>query len=95
MPAPVEETDDDLGFDDPYIDSPLCTTCNDCTDINPQLFMYNGNKQAYIADLAAGTYAEMVQAAERCQVAIIHPGKPWNGDEPGLDELLERAAPFR
>jgi hypothetical protein len=36
----------------------------------------------------------MVEAAEACQVAIIHPGKPKNPDEPGLDELLERAKPF-
>jgi hypothetical protein len=27
-------------------------------------------------------------------VAIIHPGKPWNPSEPGLEELLERAKPF-
>jgi hypothetical protein len=36
----------------------------------------------------------MVEAAEACQVAIIHPGKPWNAGEPGLEELLERAKPF-
>jgi hypothetical protein len=27
-------------------------------------------------------------------VAIIHPGKPKNPNEPGLEELLERAKPF-
>ena len=36
----------------------------------------------------------LVQAAEACQVAIIHPGKPKNPNEPGLEELLERAKPF-
>jgi hypothetical protein len=36
----------------------------------------------------------MVEAAESCQVAIIHPGKPWNDKEPGLAELVERAQPF-
>ena len=29
-----------------------------------------------------------------CQVSIIHPGKPRNPNEPGLDELLKRAEPF-
>jgi hypothetical protein len=58
------------------------------------LFAYDANKQANIADLSAGTYRELVEAAESCQVSIIHPGKPRNPDEPGLEELLERARPF-
>jgi hypothetical protein len=36
----------------------------------------------------------MVLAAERCQVAVIHPGKPINPDEPGLEDLLKRAEQF-
>ena len=59
------------------------------------MFLYNANKQAYIGDLKAGTYRQMVEAAESCQVAIIHPGKPWNAAEPGLEELLERARAFQ
>jgi hypothetical protein len=42
----------------------------------------------------AGTYRQLVEAAESCQVSIIHPGKPRNPNEPGLDELLKRAEPF-
>ena len=37
---------------------------------------------------------QMVEAAENCQVSVIHPGKPRNPNEPGLDELLKRAEPF-
>ncbi len=62
--------------------------------VNKQMFKYDDNKQAYIADLNAGTYRQLVEAAEACQVSIIHPGKPWNPDEPGLDELLKRAELF-
>ena len=80
--------------DEPYIETPRCTTCNECTDINNQLFTYNENLQASIADPTAGTFKEMVEAAENCQVAIIHPGKPKNMDEPGLDDLIKRAEPF-
>lgn len=80
--------------DEPYIDTARCTTCNECTQINNRMFVYNDNKQALIADPDAGTYRQMVQAAESCQVAIIHPGKPRNPNEPGLEELLERARPF-
>jgi len=80
--------------DQPWIETSRCSSCNECQNINDKLFGYNENKQAYIKDLNAGTYREMVEAAEACQVAIIHPGKPWNPSEPGLEELLERAKPF-
>lgn len=80
--------------DEPYIETIRCSTCNECTQVNPRMFAYNDNKQAYIADLRAGTYAQLVEAAESCQLSIIHPGKPWNPDEPGLAELVERARPF-
>jgi hypothetical protein len=59
------------------------------------MFAYNADKQAYIADASAGTYAQLVEAAESCQVSIIHPGAPRNPNEAGLEELLQRAAPFR
>ena len=59
------------------------------------MFAYNKDKQAYIADLAAGTYRQLVEAAESCQVSVIHPGKPRNPKEPGLEELLKRAEAFR
>lgn len=58
------------------------------------MFAYDANKQARIVSPNAGTYRQLVEAAESCQVAIIHPGKPKNPDEPGLDELLKRAEPF-
>jgi hypothetical protein len=82
------------GGDDPYIETPRCTSCNECTGINSRMFSYDENRQAFIADAGAGTYAELVEAAERCQVAIIHPGKPRNPNEPGLEALLRRGAAF-
>ncbi len=83
-----------VSTDDPVIETPRCTTCNECTDINPQMFSYNDNMQAFLADLSAGTYRQLVEAAENCQVSIIHPGKPRDMSEPNLDELMERAALF-
>lgn len=90
----VDEEDDTVSFDEPYIDTPLCTSCNECTKLNGQLFAYNENKQAYIHDRSAGTYRDLVVAAELCPVHIIHPGKPRDTDEPGLDDLIERGARF-
>ena len=47
-----------------------------------------------IIDAKAGPYRQLVEAAESCQVSVIHPGKPLDPNEPGLDELLQRAEPF-
>jgi hypothetical protein len=80
--------------DDAWIETVRCSSCNECRNINDRLFGYNDNKQAFIKDIEAGTYRELVEAAEACQVAIIHPGKPRNPNEPGLEGLLERAKPF-
>jgi len=80
--------------DEAWIDTARCPSCNECQNINDKMFKYNENKQAYIADINAGTYRQLVEAAEVCQVSIIHPGKPRNPNEPGLEELLERAKPF-
>jgi ferredoxin len=80
--------------DEAWIETIRCSSCNECQNINDRVFAYNENKQAYIKDVNAGTYRQMIEAAEACQVAIIHPGKPKNPNEPGLEELLERAKPF-
>ena len=81
--------------DEAWIETTRCPSCNECQLINDRMFAYDERKQAYIKDLAAGTYRQLVEAAESCQVAIIHPGKPRDPNEPGLEELLVRAEPFR
>jgi ferredoxin len=88
--APAEE----LSFDDPFIDTPLCTSCNDCIAVNPVMFVYDGNKQARIGDLSAGSFEQLVRAAEKCPAKCIHPGKPKDPSEPNLEALIARAAPF-
>lgn len=80
--------------EDPWIDTPLCTSCNDCLKVNPLMFLYDETNQAYLGDLSTGTYAQMVEAAELCPSKCIHPGQPWDASEPNLDELKERAAKF-
>jgi len=91
--APAEQ-EPERSPDEAYIETARCSTCDECTTLNPKMFAYDGNKQAYIADINAGTYAQMVEAAESCQVSVIHPGKPHNPKEPGLEALLKRAEPF-
>jgi ferredoxin/ribosomal protein L12E/L44/L45/RPP1/RPP2 len=93
-PEPEVEEDDDVSFDEPWLDTAACTTCDDCMGINKMMFAYNDDKQAYLRDAKAGTYSDLVRAAEICPAKCIHPGKPLDPNEPGLDELIERAAPF-
>ena len=81
--------------DEAWIETSRCPSCNECQLINDRMFAYDERKQAYIKDINAGTYRQLVEAAESCQVAIIHPGKPRDPNEAGLDELLARAEPFR
>jgi len=79
---------------DPYIDSDRCTSCNECTNLNKKMFGYDANKQAYIKDATAGTFAQLVMAAEKCPVSAIHPGTPLNPKEKDLEKWLKRAQAF-
>jgi pyruvate-ferredoxin/flavodoxin oxidoreductase len=92
-PATEAADDDDMAME-PYIDTDRCTTCNECTNLNGKMFAYDDNKQAYIRDARAGTFAQLVQAAERCPAALIHPGTPLNPNEKDLEKWIERAKPF-
>jgi ferredoxin len=91
---PEPEPEEELSFDEPWLDTAMCTTCDDCMGVNKMMFAYNENKQAYIRDPRAGPYADLVAAAEICPAKCIHPGKPLDPNEPGLEELIARAEPF-
>jgi pyruvate-ferredoxin/flavodoxin oxidoreductase len=94
-PAPVREVEEEEGLAmEPYIESARCTTCNECTNLNRKLFAYDEKKQAYVKDAKAGTFREIVMAAERCPVRIIHPGTPLNPKEKDLEKWIKRAEPF-
>jgi pyruvate-ferredoxin/flavodoxin oxidoreductase len=92
--AAVAEEDDDFMGNEPYIDTLRCTSCDDCLKINPKVFVYNDDQQAYIGDAKAGTFKQLVMAAEACPAECIHPGDPLNPNEKGLDKLIKRAEPF-
>jgi pyruvate-ferredoxin/flavodoxin oxidoreductase len=91
--AVLESPEEEMGLE-PYIDTSRCTTCNECTNLNNRMFAYNADKQAYIKDAKAGTYAQLVMAAEKCPAALIHPGTPLNPNEKDLQKWMTRAEPF-
>jgi len=86
--------DDETLVLEAYIDSARCTSCNECTNLNNRMFAYNADKQAYVKDPKAGTFQQLVVAAERCPVSIIHPGSPLNPKEKDLPKWVKRAEKF-
>ena len=58
------------------------------------MFAYDADKHAYVKDAKAGTFAQLVQAAEACPSGSIHPGTPLNPKEKDLAKWIERAKPF-
>ncbi|MGJ0428536.1 2-oxoacid:acceptor oxidoreductase family protein [Methylobacter sp.] len=83
------------GHESVWIETPNCTTCDECVDIAPAIFQYNTEKKAIVVNPTAGTYEQIVKAAEKCTAVIIHPGTPWNPDEPNLEKLIKRAEKFQ
>ncbi len=92
-PAPAPAPAAELGLG-PWIESDKCTSCDECINLNRKLFAYDGKKHAYVKDPKAGTFRELVLAAERCPAGIIHPGTPLDPKEKGLDEWVKRAERF-
>jgi pyruvate-ferredoxin/flavodoxin oxidoreductase len=93
--AVAEEEEEDEGLVlEPYIETALCTTCDECININKRMFAYDGNKQAFIKDPKAGTFREIVMSAEKCTARIIHPGTPLNPKEKDLEKWIKRAEQF-
>jgi pyruvate-ferredoxin/flavodoxin oxidoreductase len=93
-PAAVAEESEGVAIE-AYIESERCTSCDECTNLNKRMFAYNDKKQAYIKDARAGTFKEMVTAAERCPAQIIHPGTPLNPKEKDLAKWVKRAERFQ
>ncbi len=78
----------------PWIDTDECTACDECTNINPQIFAYNENKKAYIKSPEAGPYRDLVKAAEKCSAQVIHPGLPRDRSGKDVDKWIKRAQKF-
>ncbi len=93
--AKESPTKKDSGFEPVWIETPDCTTCDECVDIAPAIFQYNADKKAIVIDPTKGTFEDIVRSAEKCTAVIIHPGTPWNPDEPNLEKLIKRAEKFQ
>ena len=92
--APAAAAASQEGYVAPWIESALCTSCNECIRINPKIFAYDPDNHAYIKDPKGGPYKDLVRAAEKCTAQVIHPGTPLNPNEKDAAKLLARAAKY-
>ena len=77
-----------------WIETPECTACDECTTLAPKIFAYNEQKLAVVINPKGAKFADIVKSAEKCTAGCIHPGTPWNMNEPGIEKLMVRAAKF-
>jgi len=78
----------------PWIDTVNCTACDECTDLNSKIFVYNAEKKAIIKNAEAGPYKDLVKAAERCTARVIHPGLPRKRSEKGIEKWIKRGEKY-
>ncbi|MBK5963864.1 pyruvate ferredoxin oxidoreductase [Thiocystis minor] len=83
------------GWEAVWIETPECTACDECVNINPKIFKYNSDKKVEVLDPKAGPFKDIVKAAEKCTAGCIHPGTPFNPSEAGVDKLIKRAEKYQ
>ena len=82
------------GYIAPWLETELCTSCDECININSAIFAYNEDKKAFIKDADAGPYSDVVKAAEKCTARIIHPGLPGESSEKNIEKWIKRAEKY-
>lgn len=78
----------------PWLDTEDCSSCDECINLNPQIFAYNENKKAYIKNPNGGPYSDIVRAAEKCTTQVIHPGLPADKGEKNIEKWIKRGEKF-
>ncbi|MFP4130184.1 MAG: ferredoxin, partial [Halorhodospira sp.] len=81
----------DWDYEPVWVESNECTACDDCINIAPGVFAYDENNQVVVKDPKGAPFKDIVRAAEKCASFAIHPGTPFDPNEPGLDKLMKRA----
>ena len=81
-------------YDPVWVETGECTSCDDCIDIAPGVFAYDDNKQVVVKDPKGAPFKDIVRAAEKCASFAIHPGTPFDPNEPGVEKLVKRAEKF-
>jgi pyruvate-ferredoxin/flavodoxin oxidoreductase len=94
-PRESEKRDNGSGeYIAPWLETEDCTACDECININSKMFAYNNDKKAYIKDPKAGTYQDLVKAAEKCTAGVIHPGLPADRSGKDMDKWISRGEKY-
>jgi pyruvate-ferredoxin/flavodoxin oxidoreductase len=93
-PSPVATALPGGGYEACWVDTPECTACDECTSLAPKVFTYNAQRLATVVNPKGAPFKDLVKVAEKCTAGCVHPGTPWDMNEPGLDKLVARAAKF-
>ncbi len=91
-PVPAEGDAD--SYLAPWLETEHCTACDECVNLNPNIFAYNADKKAYIKDPEGGPYEDLVKAAEKCTARVIHPGLPTDRTGPDMEKWIKRGEKF-
>ena len=78
----------------PWLETELCTSCDECIKLNPNIFVYNDDKKAEIKNPNGGPYEDLVKAAEKCTAGVIHPGLPSDNNIKDVDKWIKRAEKY-
>ncbi len=78
----------------PWLETDECTSCDECTKLNPKIFAYNNDKKAYILNPNGGPYQDLVKAAEKCTARVIHPGLPADRTGKDIDKWIKRGEKY-
>ncbi len=78
----------------PWLESDECTSCDECINLNPEIFAYNSDKKAFIKNAKAGSYQDLVLAAEKCTAQVIHPGLPQDKSMKDVEKWIKRGEKF-
>jgi pyruvate-ferredoxin/flavodoxin oxidoreductase len=78
----------------PWIETELCTSCDECTKLNSNIFAYNNDKKAFIKNAEGGSYMDLVKAAEKCTAGVIHPGLPTDRTFADAEKWIKRGEKF-
>ncbi len=87
----AESTSDHLA---PWIETESCTSCDECVNLNPNIFAYNSDNKAYIKNPEGGPYEDLVKAAEKCTARVIHPGLPADRSIKDIEKWIKRGEKY-
>jgi len=82
-------------YEPAWIETPECTACDECVEINPNIFVYNEDGLAVVKNPKGGPFRDIVKAAEKCTAGCLHPGTPFDPNEKDLDKLVKRAEKYQ